>query len=74
MIEKEFEEGTFMSAWAQLEEDKISFVVPGSKYNIKNDERLLIPFIKNHKIGFVNKIVSFGSNTSLSIFVKIYSI
>ena len=45
MIEKEFEEGTFMSAWAQLEEDKISFVVPGSKYNINNDERLLIPFI-----------------------------
>ena len=67
MIEKEFEEGTFMSAWAQLEEDKISFVVPASKYNIKNDERLLIPFIKNHKIGFVNKKCEIVVNPSFDV-------
>ena len=55
MTEEEFEKGQYVANWAQLVEDNVFFIVPARKYDVTNDERLLIPFIKDHKIGFVNK-------------------
>ncbi len=31
------------------------FIVPAKKYDVRDDKRLLIPFIQNQKIGFVDK-------------------
>ncbi|WP_308777687.1 WG repeat-containing protein [uncultured Bacteroides sp.] len=55
MIDKEFEKGQYIANWAQLVEDKISIIVPVDQYDVSEDDRLLIPFIKNHKIGFVDQ-------------------
>ena len=49
------EEGQFLANMAQLIEDKVSFIVPANKYDVRYDERLLIPYIKKRKIGFVNQ-------------------
>lgn len=48
-------EGQIKRNSAQLVEDNVYYIVPASKYDIRNDERLLIPFMRNHKIGFVNQ-------------------
>lgn len=55
MTNKELEKGAYAANRSQLDEDKVYFVVPPYKYDIRNDERLLIPIIRNHKIGFVNR-------------------
>ncbi len=55
MTNKELNNGTFIANWAQLVSDNASFIVPASNYNVRNDERLLIPFMQNQKIGFVNQ-------------------
>ena len=49
------EEGQFAANMAQLIEDNVNFIVPAYRYNVRHDERLLIPYIQNHKIGFVNQ-------------------
>lgn len=33
-----------------------SFIVPASNYQVKDDNRLLIPFMQGNKIGFVNRM------------------
>ena len=61
MIEEDFptleeeRKGQFMASWAQLAEFKAEFIVPADKYNVRNDRRLLIPYIQSHHIGFVNQ-------------------
>lgn len=55
MNNEEFNKGQFIANWNQLDADNISFFVPASHYNVSKDKRLLIPFKKNHKIGFVNR-------------------
>lgn len=55
MIDKDFEKGQYIANWAQLVEDKISIIVPVDQYDVSEDDRILIPFIKNHKIGFVDQ-------------------
>lgn len=55
MKEKEFDNNQFAANWAQLVEDQVYFIVPADKYDVRNDDRLLIPFKQNQKIGFVNQ-------------------
>ena len=55
MTKEELENGTFTAAWAELAESNVSFIVPAKNYDIRNDERILIPFFKSVKIGFVNR-------------------
>lgn len=55
MTDKEFEQGQYIANWAQLVEDKIWIITPVNQYNVSKDDRLLIPFIKDHRIGFVNQ-------------------
>lgn len=55
MTNKELNNGTFIANLAQLVSDNASFIVPASNYDVRNDKRLLIPFIQNQKIGFVNQ-------------------
>ncbi len=50
-----FDEGTLLAARAQLIEDEISFIVPADQYDISEDYRLLIPYLKHDKFGFLNK-------------------
>lgn len=54
-MDKDLKRDTYLANLAQLAEDKVSFIVPADKYDICNDERLLIPIIKTHRIGFINK-------------------
>ena len=56
MTDKDLQRGVLAANWAQLVEDNAYFIVPPQKYNVRNDERLLIPIIRNHKIGFVNQL------------------
>lgn len=49
------EEKQFIANWAQLVNDNYSFIVPARSYNVSQDERLLIPVLSHHKIGFVNR-------------------
>ena len=49
-----FEEGQFAANWLQLVSDNTHFIVPAETYDVSCDKRILIPFIKNQKIGFVN--------------------
>ena len=55
MEEKYFDNNQFVANWAQLVEDNVYFIVPANKYDVRNDDRLLIPFKKDQKIGFVNQ-------------------
>lgn len=55
MTKEEIGNGTFTAAWAEFAENNVSFIVPAKNYDIRNDERILIPFIKGVKIGFVNR-------------------
>jgi len=81
MTDEELEKGAYAANWAQLIEDNVSFIVPARKYNVMNDERLLIPFIKNQKIGFVNQFaipivepkydIIYGSISKKEDFVKV---
>lgn len=48
--------GQFAANWAQLVEDNVHFIVPAQNYDVRNDKRLLIPFMKSHKIGFTNQM------------------
>ena len=52
---KEIENGQIAANWAQLTNDKASFIVPANKYDVRYDERLLIPIVVHHKVGFVNR-------------------
>ena len=54
-MNKDFDNYQFAANWAQLVEDKVYFIVPADKYDVRNDDRLLIPFKQNQKIGFVNQ-------------------
>ena len=53
---EEEREGQFMANWAELVQFKAEIIVPAERYNIKNDDRLLIPYMQNHQIGFVNQM------------------
>lgn len=55
MTYEELENEQFVANRAQLVSDNASFIVPACNYNVKQDKRLLIPFVQNHKIGFVNR-------------------
>lgn len=55
MEEKYFDNNQFVANWAQLVEDNVYFIVPANKYDVRNDDRLLIPFKQDQKIGFVNQ-------------------
>lgn len=80
-MDKDLKRDTYLANWAQLAEDKVSFIVPADKYDICNDERLLIPIIKTHKIGFINKQavllvepkydITYGSVLKEADFVKV---
>lgn len=56
MTDKDLQRGVLAANLGQLVEDNAYFIVPPQKYDVRNDERLLIPIIRNHKIGFVNKL------------------
>lgn len=56
MTDKDLQRGVLADKSAQLVEDNAYFIVPLQKYDVRNDERLLIPIIRNHKIGFVNQL------------------
>ena len=56
MTDKDLQRGVLADKRAQLVEDNAYFIVPLQKYDVRNDERLLIPIIRNHKIGFVNQL------------------
>ena len=49
------EEGQFAANIGQLIEDKAYFIVPANNYDVRYDKRLLIPFMMQNKIGFVNQ-------------------
>lgn len=49
------EERQYAANMGQLVEGNVSFIVPSHRYNVRHDERILIPYIQNHKIGFVNQ-------------------
>ena len=80
-MDKDLKRDTYLANWAQLVEDKVSFIVPADKYDICNDERLLIPIIRTHKIGFINKQavllvepkydITYGSVLKEADFVKV---
>ena len=80
-MDKDLKRDTYLANLAQLAEDKVSFIVPADKYDICNDERLLIPIIKTHKIGFINKQavllvepkydITYGSVLKEADFVKV---
>lgn len=55
IVEKNMENNQFAANWAQLVEDKVYFIVPADNYDVRNDDRLLIPYKQNQKIGFVNQ-------------------
>ena len=55
MTGKEFENGQYVANWAQIVADGISLIVPAERYDVSKDDRLLIPFVRYHKIGFVNQ-------------------
>ena len=50
------DDNQFMANWAQLAEFKAEFIVPVERYDVRNDNRLLIPYIQYHQIGFVNQM------------------
>lgn len=56
MTPQELENSHISETLAKLENDNISFIVPARNYDICNDERLLIPFVKGVKIGFINRL------------------
>lgn len=49
------EDNQFIADWAQLVNDEASILVPAKNYDVRQDERLLIPVLSHHKIGFVNR-------------------
>ena len=55
MTDKDLQKGVFAANRSQLVEDNAFFIVPPYKYDVRDDERLLIPIMQNHKIGFVNR-------------------
>ena len=55
MTDKDLQRGVFAANRSQLVEDNAFFIVPPYKYDVRDDERLLIPIMQNHKIGFVNR-------------------
>lgn len=55
MEEKEFDRAQSVANWAQLIFDNVDIIVPVKEYDLKADRRLLIPFKKQNKIGFVNQ-------------------
>lgn len=51
------EKGQITANLAQLLEDNAYFIVPAKQHDVCGDDRLLIPFVQDHKIGFVNQDV-----------------
>ena len=58
MIEKDFpnDDDQFIVNWYELIESDVELIVPASSYDASKDNRLLIPYMKDHHIGFVNKM------------------
>lgn len=41
--------------WEEISQSGVNVIIPSKNFNISDDERLLIPFLKDSKIGFINK-------------------
>lgn len=54
MSSRQFEDMQFAADWAQLVVDDVQIIVPAKNYDVSEDDRILIPIISHHKIGFVN--------------------
>lgn len=55
MTNEDLQRGVLAANRSQLVEYNAYFIVPPYKYDVRNDERLLVPIIRNHKIGFVDR-------------------
>lgn len=58
MLEKDFpnDDDQFIVNWNELIDSGVELIVPACSYNVSKDDRLLIPYMEKHHIGFVNKM------------------